>query len=92
MIAAIKKWSDCMRADGYEYDNPTQVEDDLQERLDALLQGQDPTTLTGPALDGLHQLQGEELAIAAVLTTCEEDNITPVQDAIEAELYGAPQS
>ncbi len=92
MIAAIKKWSDCMRADGYQYDNPNQVEDDLQERLDAIVQGQDPTTLTGPALDSLHQLQGEELAIAAVLSTCEEDNITPVQDAIEAELYGAPQS
>ncbi len=92
MIAAIKKWSDCMRADGYQYDNPTQVEDDLQERLDAILQGQDPTTLTEPALDSLHQLQGEELAIATVLTSCEEDNITPVQDAIEAELYGAPQS
>ena len=92
MIAAIKKWSDCMRADGYQYDNPSQVEKDLQERLDAIVQGQDPTTLTGPALDSLHQLQGEERAIAAVLTTCEEDNITPVQDAIEAELYGAPQS
>ena len=92
MIAAIKKWSDCMRADGYQYDNPSQVETDLQERLDAILQGQDPTTLTGPALDSLHQLQGEELAIAAILTTCEEGNITPVQDAIEAELYGAPQS
>ena len=92
MIAAIKKWSDCMRADGYQYDNPQQVEDDLHERLDAILQGQDPTTLVGPALDSLHQLQGEELAIAAVLTTCEEDNVIPVQDAIEAELYGAPQN
>ena len=92
MVAAIKKWSDCMLADGFQYDNPTQVEDDLHARLDAILQGQDPGTLTGPALDSLHQLQGEELAIAAVLTTCEETNITPVQDAIEAELFGAPQS
>ncbi len=92
MVAAIKKWSDCMRADGYQYDNPTQVEDDLRERLAAVVQGQDPTTLTGPALDSLHQLQGEELAIAAVLTSCEDATITPVQAAIEAELYGAPQS
>jgi hypothetical protein len=92
MVAAIKKWSDCMRADGYQYDNPTQVEDDLRERLGAIVQGQDPTTLTGPALESLHQLQGEELAVAAVLTTCDEANIAPVQSAIEAELYGAPQS
>lgn len=92
MIAATKKWSECMRADGYQYDNPTQVEDDLHERLDAIVQGQDPTTLTGPALDSLHQLQGEELAIAAALTTCEDQHIAPVQATIESELYGAPQS
>lgn len=92
MIAAIKQWSDCMRADGYQYDNPTQVEDDLHERLDAILQGQDPATLTGPTLDSLHELQGEELAVAAILTSCEEEHIEPVQAAIESELYGAPQS
>jgi hypothetical protein len=84
MIAAMKKWSECMRADGYEYDNPDQVDEDLQ--------GQDPKTLTGPALDALHALQGEELAIAAKLTTCEQDNIEPVQAKIESELYGGPQS
>ena len=92
MIKAVKDWSDCMRADGYQYDNPTQVELDLHQRLDAIAQGQDPATLTGPALDALHQLQGEELAIATVLTACEEDHIQPVQDQIESELFGAPQS
>ena len=88
MIAALKDWSDCMRAEGYEYDHPDQVEVDLRERLDAITQGQDPTTLTGPALDALHELQGEELAVAALLTSCEEDHIEPVQDKIESELYG----
>ncbi len=34
------------------------------KRLDAILQGQVPATLTGPTLDGLRELQGEELAIA----------------------------
>ena len=92
MIAATKNWSECMRADGYQYDTPTQVEADLHERLAAIVQGQDPTTLTGPALDSLHQLQGEELAIAAALTSCEDQHIAPLQATIEAELYGAPQS
>jgi hypothetical protein len=92
MIAAIKEWSDCMRADGYEYDHPDQVDDDLRERLDAITQGQDPKTITGPALDALHELQGEELTVAALLTTCEEDHIEPVQAQLESELYGAPQS
>jgi hypothetical protein len=91
MIDAVAKWADCMRADGYQYDNPGQVEDDLRERLDAIVQGQDPSTLTGPSLDALHELQGEELAIAATLTSCEEELIEPIQAAIESELYGAPQ-
>jgi hypothetical protein len=92
MIAAIKQWSDCMRGEGYQYDNPGQVEDDLRQRLDAILQGQEAAALTGPAIDALNELQGEELAIAAILTSCEEEHIEPVQAAIEAELYGAPQS
>jgi hypothetical protein len=92
MVAAIESWSECMRAEGLSYDNPNQVEDDLHERLDAIVQGQDPGTLTGPALDSLHELQGEELAIAEILTSCEEDVIEPVQAEIESEMYGAPQS
>lgn len=91
MIAAITTWSGCMRADGYEYDHPDRVDEDLQARLDAITRGQGPTTVTGPALDALHELQGEELAIAALLTTCEEDHIEPVQAQLESELYGGPR-
>lgn len=90
MVAAVKAWSDCMRTDGYQYDNPDQVEDDLTERLKAAVQGQDPATVTGPTLDALKQLQGEELAIAAKFTACEEGKITPVQDKVESEVFGKP--
>ena len=89
MIAALKQWSECMRADGYEYDLPDQIDDDLRDRLDAITEGQDPATLTGPSLAALVELQGEELAIAAVYLTCEEDIIEPVQAKVEAELYGS---
>ena len=88
MIDALAAWSQCMAADGYDYTHPDQVTDDLTERLDAIAQGQDPATLTGPALDALHELQGEELAVSALLTSCEEDNIEPVQATIEAEVFG----
>ncbi len=88
MIAAIKEWSDCMRAEGYEYDLPDQVNDDLLDRLEAITEGQDPATLTGPSLDALKELQGEELAIADVFVTCEEEIIEPVQATVEAEIYG----
>ena len=59
-----------------------------RERLDAITQGQDPATLTGPALDALHELQGEELALALVAFTCEEERIEPVKAQIELELLG----
>lgn len=88
MIDAITAWSDCMAADGYDYTHPDQVTDDLTQRLGAIAQGQDPTTLTGPDLDALHELQGEELAVAALLAACEEEHIEPVQAVVEGELYG----
>jgi hypothetical protein len=91
MIAAIGAWSDCMRADGFDYEHPDRVEEDLQARLDAITQGQDPSTLTGSALQALQQLQGEEIDIATLLTTCAEAHIEPVQAQLESELYGGPQ-
>jgi hypothetical protein len=88
MIAALKKWSDCVRSDGFQYDHPDQIDKDLRERLAAIVQGRDPKALTGAALDSLRQLQGEELSIAAAHKKCEDKFIVPVQTKIEAELYG----
>ena len=89
MIAALKKWSECMRAKGFNFDTPDQVEADLRERLAGIAKGQDVTTLTGPALAALGQLQGEERAVATLLTTCEEKHIEAVQEKVESELLGA---
>lgn len=89
MIAALKKWSECMRAKGFNFDTPDQVEADLRERLAGVAKGKDVTTLTGSALAALGQLQGEERAVATVLTTCEERHIEPVQDKVESEILGA---
>jgi hypothetical protein len=88
MIDALAAWSDCMAAEGFDYANPDQVDSDLHERLDAIVQGQDPTTLSGPDLDALHELQGYELAVSALLTSCEEEHIEPVQSTVENEIYG----
>ena len=91
VVAAMADWSDCVAADGFTYAHPDDVETDLQQRLDALTAGADPASLTGPAADALAELQGEELAVAAVATTCEEDIVDPVVEEVETELYGAPQ-
>jgi hypothetical protein len=92
VVAALADWSDCVAADGFTYAHPDDVETDLKQRLDALTAGADPATLTGPAADALAELQGEELAVAAAATTCEEDVVEPVVEEVETELYGAPQS
>jgi hypothetical protein len=92
MVAAIAAWTECVAAEGHEYGHPDDVEDDLKQRLDELTQGTSPESLTGAAADELAQLQGEELALAAVSTQCEADHIEPVAEEIEAELYGAPQN
>ena len=89
MIAALKKWSKCMRAKGFNFDTPDQVDAELRERLAGIAQGRDLTTLTGPALAALGQLQGEERAVATLLTTCEEKHIVAVQERVEAEIFGS---
>ena len=89
VIAAYKKWSDCVRAKGYQYENPDQIDADLRDRLAAIALGQDPKTLTGSALTALKQLQGEEVAIAAVAARCEADLVEPVRSKVEEELFGS---
>lgn len=91
MIAALKKWSSCMRAAGFDYDHPDAIADDLRERLATITRGQDPKALGSTAQRDLKALQGEELAIARADTTCFESNVEEVEATVEAEIYGARQ-
>ena len=91
MIAALPRWSACVRKAGYEYDTPDDVPDDITTRLDAILNGQDPKALSGAALDTSTQLQGYERAVAATAHTCETDLVEPVVTQIESEIFGAPK-
>lgn len=92
MVKAIEEWAQCLRDAGFDYAHPDEITDELAERLEALLAGADPASLVGPEAAALIELQGEERALAVAATACEEDHIVPVQDTIEAEIYGAPQS
>lgn len=89
VIAATAQWADCMRAEGFEYTNPSAVEDDLLQQLDEVTQGKDPRTLAEPALGALEELQGRELAIAALLKSCDEEHLEPIVATVEAEFYGS---
>ncbi|MGQ0849741.1 MAG: hypothetical protein ACT4OP_11585 [Actinomycetota bacterium] len=91
VVAATEAWADCVGAEGYDYNNPDEIEDDFRERLGSIAQGQDPQTLTGGALDALTELQGEERAVSQVDFVCAEELLEPVIEEVEAEIYGAPQ-
>ncbi len=91
VVEAIAAWSECVRAAGFDYSHPDQIEEDIKERFDAITEGADPLTLSGSAQEALVQLQGEERAVAQVDFDCAETLLEPVVDQVEAEIYGAPQ-
>jgi hypothetical protein len=92
MIAAIENWSTCMREAGFDYDSPEDIESNLDDRLDAVLDGADPETLSPDGQAALTELQGEERAIAIADYDCEVEHIVPAEQQIETELFGAPQN
>jgi hypothetical protein len=91
VIEAIADWSNCMRAEGFDYNNPEEVEPDLENRLETILDGAESETLSADAQTALTELQGEERAIAVRDLECEEEFIEPVVQQVETELYGGPQ-
>jgi hypothetical protein len=91
MVAALEDWAECVQAEGFDYEHPDDITDELHERLDAILDGADPASLSGAAADALAELQGEERAVAVVAVECEEEHIIPVEEVVEAEIYGTPQ-
>lgn len=92
VIEAIANWSDCMREEGFDYNNPEETEPDIEDRLEAILDGADPEELSAEAQAALTELQGEERALAVAQLECEEEFIDPVVEQVETELYGGPQN
>jgi len=91
VIEAVANWGDCMREEGFDYNNPEEVETHIEDRLEAILDGADPAMLSADAQAALAELQGEERAIAVRDLECEEEFIEPVVQQVETELYGGPQ-
>jgi hypothetical protein len=91
VVSAIAAWAECIRQSGFDYNHPDEIEDDIRERFLAITEGQDPTALTGSSLDALLELAGEEKAVAQNDFDCASELLDPVVEAVEAEIYGAPQ-
>ena len=77
---------------GYELAPNVISSDDIEDRLDAILDGADPKSLSADAQAALTELQGEERAIAVKDLECEEEFIDPAVQQVESELYGGPQN
>ena len=87
-LAALEDWQDCMSESGFDYDDSNDAEDDIEERFEAVTDGEDPETLSGNALAALIELQGLERAVAQADIDCEEEFVVDVEDAIAFELTG----
>jgi hypothetical protein len=91
MVRAIEDWSGCMAAEGYEYEEPEEIDSDLFGRMERLVGPLPGQFATGPAPgekpkafrpSALAKLQREEVAIARADFACERRHITPVEEAV----------
>src|SRR3990172_3076148 len=61
IIEAHRNWSKCMHEFGYEYEyDQDEIIEEFQERLEELLDDEDPQSLTGAPAEALRKLQQEE--------------------------------
>ncbi|HSV37361.1 MAG TPA: hypothetical protein VLI04_01255 [Nocardioidaceae bacterium] len=89
IIAASKKWSECMNDRGYEYEeDQDEIIDEYLERLEELLDGDDAATLTGERLAELEQLRQEEIAVAIADLECQLLHTDEIFRQVEFEVFG----
>jgi hypothetical protein len=93
IVKAVDAWVQCMHEAGYDgYRDQDEIMDELGERLDALLDGEDPTTLKGERLRALERLQAEEIAASMADLACEIKHTDEVYREVEIEVWGFPVS
>jgi hypothetical protein len=93
IVAAHKRWSECMHEYGYEYEHDQdEIIEELQDRLDELTQGDDPRTLTGDRARALRKLQQEEIAVSLADLDCQIKHTDEIYRQVEIEVYGQPVS
>lgn len=93
VIEAQANWTACMQDKGYDYEEDQDVIiEDFQERLDVLLDGDDPESLTGERLDALRALQAEEITVSLADLDCQIQFTDEVFRQVETEVFGRPVS
>lgn len=89
MKAAIAKYAAAMRKEGFEYNDPEEVENDLRQRLYAITGGGivPVASLSTEQKAALARLQELERKVAVINLELEEDVIEPVEEKIEKEIF-----
>lgn len=87
MIAALAKWSERMRAAGFNYSHPIEVDLDIKRRLDAITGGAPIETLSAEARAALRDLQAYEIAACSLAYELENKILDPVDGRIEREMF-----
>lgn len=86
---AQTKWTQCMQDKGYNYrDDQDLIIEDLAKRLDTLLEGADPQSLTGERLTALKALQADETMVAVADLDCQEKHTDAIVRKVEEEVFG----
>jgi hypothetical protein len=94
MVRALERWTACMSAAGYRYEDPDEIDSDLTKRMEKIVGPVPGPFATGPAGSqrapaydhaALARLQREEVAIARADFACERKDVTPVESVVRPE-------
>jgi hypothetical protein len=94
MVRAVERWSRCMSAAGFQYEDPDAIDGQLTKRMEAIVGPIPGPFATGPAAGetpqpydrgALASLQRDEVAIARADSTCERRHITPVESVVRPQ-------
>jgi hypothetical protein len=89
IIEAKKNWSRCMHERGYEYEeDQDEIIEEYQERLEELLDGAAPRSLTGERAAALRKLQQEEIAVSIADMECQVKYTDAITREVEFEIFG----
>jgi hypothetical protein len=92
MVNATEKWSVCMKDQGFSYEEPDAIDEDLTRRFKAIVgsgtrPGATKAADAGVKVDqaALTNLQREEVKIANADSACEKKEITPVERKVRPQ-------
>ena len=89
MKAALRKFAERMREQGFDYNHPDDVETDIRRRLGAVTDGGKLAMADLPPerRAALKKLQDHERRVAVISFDLQEELFEPVEEQIEKEMY-----